>query len=73
MLSLVQREEDNHFPRKILFSEEATTISKEGISIHRKSHVWADENPRATTTSSFQIEHAFNVCTDIIDSIYFSI
>ncbi|KOB73477.1 Uncharacterized protein OBRU01_10853 [Operophtera brumata] len=44
---------DPAFPNKVLWSDEAT-FTRNGLSNLHNDHVWAHENPHASTQSSFQ-------------------
>ena len=56
----------SHFPRRILFTNEAK-LTREGVINFRKSLVWADENPRATHPHDFQQHYGFNMWAGCLD------
>lgn len=57
---LEQFDNDNSFPSKIMWTDEAT-FTRRGIINQRNSHVWANENPRTVREYRFQHEFAVNV------------
>lgn len=63
---LEQFNNDNSFPSKIMWTDEAT-FTRRGIMNQRNCHIWADENPRAVREWRFQHEFAVNVWLGILN------
>jgi len=54
------------FPRRVLFTDECR-FTRDCVLNSRNSHVWADENPRATHVRGFQHTFGINVWAGILD------
>lgn len=58
-------ENDRHFPRRILFTDEAS-FTKKGIMNFHNLHTWADENPNLIRVANSQYQFSINVWAGII-------
>lgn len=59
--------ENDNFVKNILSTDEAT-FTRNGVTNHHNSHLWADENPRAKKETHYQNNFSVNVWAGIVDN-----